>query len=79
MQKDQGFHRMLREILEEPTALRETLASVGSSCKRIVTELAREDGPNLLLGKRHELPCRARESVSDVVIEYRAMQLDSRL
>jgi fructoselysine-6-P-deglycase FrlB-like protein len=33
---------MLREILEESTALRETLASVGSGCKRIASELARE-------------------------------------
>ena len=42
MQKDQGFHHMLREILEEPTALRETLASIGGSCKKIASELARE-------------------------------------
>ena len=33
---------MLQEILEEPTALRETLTAIGSSCKKIALELARE-------------------------------------
>jgi glucosamine--fructose-6-phosphate aminotransferase (isomerizing) len=42
VQKDQGFHHMLREILEEPTALRETLVSIGGSCKKIASELASE-------------------------------------
>lgn len=42
MQKGQGSHHMLREILEEPTALAQTLASIGSSCKKIASELARE-------------------------------------
>ena len=42
MQKGQGFHYMLREILEEPVALRETLAAIGSSCRKIASELAGE-------------------------------------
>jgi len=33
---------MLEEILEEPTALTETLTSIGSNCKKIASELARE-------------------------------------
>jgi len=33
---------MLKEILEEPTALTETLASIGSSCEKIASELAKE-------------------------------------
>jgi glucosamine--fructose-6-phosphate aminotransferase (isomerizing) len=33
---------MLQEILEEPAALRETLTAIGSSCKKIALELARE-------------------------------------
>lgn len=33
---------MLGEILEEPTALTNTLTSIGSSCRKIASELARE-------------------------------------
>jgi glucosamine--fructose-6-phosphate aminotransferase (isomerizing) len=33
---------MLAEILEEPTALTETLVGIGSSCRKIASELARE-------------------------------------
>jgi glucosamine--fructose-6-phosphate aminotransferase (isomerizing) len=33
---------MLKEILEEPTALAQTLASIGSSCEKIASELAKE-------------------------------------
>jgi len=41
VQKGQDSHYMLQEILEEPAALRETLTAIGSSCKKIASELTR--------------------------------------
>lgn len=42
MPEEQGSHYMLLEILEEPTALRETLGAIAGAWKKIASELAAE-------------------------------------